>query len=196
MVNYATVNGTARAGSDFIATSGTLVFDPGTISQTITIPIIDDLSYETSEKFTVILTNPANATLGTRVIHTRTITSDDSKPKVEFQSAASSGSEATTPAVFIVSLSAASYQIVTVKYATANGTGASGATAGSDYTAVSGTLTFNPGVTTQTISVPITNDAAAESNEIFTVKLSGPRNATLGKVPTTTYTIMNNDTAP
>ncbi len=70
---------------------------------------------------------------------------------------------------FTVSLSQASSSAVTVNYATANGT----ATAGTDYTAESGTLTFAPGTTTQTIAVPITADTAAKPNLTFQVNLSG-----------------------
>ena len=59
---------------------------------------------------------------------------------------------------------------VTVGYTTANGT----ATAGTDYTASSGTLTFAPGVTTQTIAVKVTGDTAVEPDETFTVTLASP----------------------
>ena len=112
------------------------------------------------------------------------------KPVVEFSAASLNGSEATTPASITVTLSAASGQTVTVNYATGNGT----ATAGSDYTATSGTLTFSPGVTNQTISVPIINDTTVEGNQTFMVTLSGPVNATLGVTATHTYTIYDNDT--
>ncbi|MFZ6820684.1 Calx-beta domain-containing protein, partial [Undibacterium sp. Ji22W] len=71
--------------------------------------------------------------------------------------------EAAGTATFTVTLSAASGQTVSVGYNTSNGT----ATAGSDYTATSGTLTFNPGVTTQTITVNIANDSVFELSENF-----------------------------
>jgi hypothetical protein len=81
-------------------------------------------------------------------------------------------------ATFPVTLSAVSSQSVTVNFATANGT----ATAPGDYTPVSGTLTFPPGTTTQSIVVPIHSDttaptvvgaAAVEPPESFAVNLSG-----------------------
>ena len=75
---------------------------------------------------------------------------------------------AVTTAVFTVTLSQASSQPVTLQYATANGT----AMAGSDYTAVSGTLTFAPGETSRTINVPIIRDRVAEMTEAFTLQLS------------------------
>jgi hypothetical protein len=75
-----------------------------------------------------------------------------------------------------------------VAYATANGT----ATAGSDYTATSGTLNFSAGVDTLNIVVPILNDTAVESDETFTVSLSSPVNAVLGTPASATVTITNN----
>jgi hypothetical protein len=80
-----------------------------------------------------------------------------------------------TSAVFTVSLSGSSAQTVTVNFATANGM----ALAGSDYTAVSGTLTFAPGVTVQTVSVPVIGDLVDEDDETFLVNLSGAVNATI-----------------
>jgi uncharacterized repeat protein (TIGR01451 family) len=80
-----------------------------------------------------------------------------------------------TPAAFAVTLSHAFTHTVTVSFATANDTGgANPATAGSDYTSTSGTLTFNPGETVQTVSVPVLADAnAAETNETFLVNING-----------------------
>ena len=66
---------------------------------------------------------------------------------------------------FLVTLSAASTQSVSVQYATADGT----ATAGSDYTSASGTLTFAPGELTKTISVAVTGDTTLESDETLVV---------------------------
>jgi hypothetical protein len=64
---------------------------------------------------------------------------------------------------------------VTVKYATANGT----ALAGSDYTAASGTLTFAPGQTSQTVTVNVMGNTTVEPNETFAVNLSAASGATL-----------------
>jgi hypothetical protein len=78
-------------------------------------------------------------------------------------------------ATFSVTLSVASAQTVTVVYATADGT----ATTGSDYVAVSGTLTFPPGSTTQSIPVIVNGDTQVESNETFFVNLSAAANAAI-----------------
>jgi hypothetical protein len=104
---------------------------------------------------------------------------------------ANEGNSGLTPFVFTVTLSAASASTVTVAYATADGT----ANAGSDYNATSGTLTFNPGITTQTITVNVIGDTIVEPNETFFVNLSSPTNATLA-VAQGTGTIINDDSPP
>jgi hypothetical protein len=81
----------------------------------------------------------------------------------------------TTNAIFAVSLSAPSASLVSVSYATADGS----ATAGSDYGIVIGTLTFPPGTIAQPITVPVTGDRVFEGNETFVVNLGGPVNATI-----------------
>src|SRR5207253_549539 len=88
-------------------------------------------------------------------------------------------------------LSAASGQVVTVSCATARGA----ATAGSDYTATSGTLTFPPGNTAQSVSVPILGDTVFEPDETFSVNLSGAINATVAGGRGTGL-ILNDDPAP
>lgn len=85
------------------------------------------------------------------------------------------GNSGTSTATFNVLLSLASSQTVTVNYATANNT----ASAGTDYVATGGTLTFTPGQQSKTISVTINGDVTVETNETFFVNLSGPVNATI-----------------
>jgi hypothetical protein len=85
------------------------------------------------------------------------------------------GNTGTTNAVFTVTLSRASDQAVTVAYATGGG----GATAGSDYRAASGTVTFAPGETSKTITVLVIGDRLPEPTETFAVNLSNPTNATI-----------------
>jgi hypothetical protein len=85
------------------------------------------------------------------------------------------GHTGSASATFTVTLSAASRQQVTVNYATANGTAT---TAGGDYSAALGTLTFASGVLTQSITISVV-DTTVEPNETFFVNLSGPVNATI-----------------
>jgi len=99
------------------------------------------------------------------------------------------GNSGTTTLAFPVTLSAASAQPVSVTYATADGT----ATAPSDYAAATGTLTFNPGETSKTISVGVAADLAIEQDETLTVTLSGAVGATIA-TGTATGRITNDDT--
>ena len=97
--------------------------------------------------------------------------------------------EGSGSAVFRVGLNKQSGDVVTVVYATSDDT----ATAGLDYTATSGTLTFEPGETRQTIPVEVLDDDEVEGDEILTVKLSDARNATLGAAEATAI-ITDDDT--
>ena len=92
--------------------------------------------------------------------------------------------------VFTATLSHASSRTVTVDYATSDGS----AQAGSDYTAKTGTLTFNTGDTSQTVSVTVLTDSEDESQETLTLTLSNPSQATLGD-GTGTGTIENGESS-
>ncbi len=180
-VEYTTADGTATAGLDYQPTSGTLTFMPGSNTQTIEVIINDDNIDEPNEDFLLFLDNPFNAT-ASELPATGTIIDNDGEPTVSV--AGDSGSEGTN-LVFTVSLSAASGKQVTVAYNTANGVGSNAAVAGSDYQAVSGTLTFEPGVTQQTVTVAALTDVVIEPNETFRLILSNPQNAGLGTSPAT-----------
>jgi hypothetical protein len=292
-VNYATANGTATAGSDYVAASGTLTFAPGIATRPVTVLVNGDSTPEPIENFVVTLSGPTNAILGSPTAMA-TIFNDDGTPTptltvpssvapggvitvvvanatgsvsdwvglveasapdgsyISFQylngltsppatgvtnatlqfvapmtpgtynlrlfnfgwtklatsspvtvqtqtqssltinsASVTEGNSGTAPATFTVTLSPASSQSVTVNYATANTT----ATAGSDYVAASGTLTFAPGITTQTVSVLVNGDTAVEPDETFVVTLSSPTNAVLGGTTQGVGTILNNDAA-
>ena len=98
------------------------------------------------------------------------------------------GNSGTKVMTFTVTLSSANVQSVTVDYATQDNT----ATAGSDYAAASGTLTFAPGDLTKTVSITINGDTDLESNETFKLHLSNPTVATIGSADGT-GTITNDD---
>jgi len=190
-VNYATANGTAAAGSDYLATNGVVTFAPGTTSQTIAIAVLGDTVNEPNEGFFVNLSGAANATI-TRSQGVGTINNDDALPTLSISDrTVAEGNSGTTDALFTVTLSTASSQTVTVNFATANGT----AIAGTDYVATSGTLTFAPGTTTQTIAVSVMGDLVNEGNETFVVNLGNPANATLADSQGV-GTINNDDAAP
>jgi hypothetical protein len=101
------------------------------------------------------------------------------------------GNSGTTAAVFSVTLSAASAVPVTLQYATADGT----ATAGSDYQAAGGTLTFAPGETSKMVTVQVIGDTVPEPNETFFLNLSNPTGATLAQGQGT-GTILDDNTPP
>jgi hypothetical protein len=94
-------------------------------------------------------------------------------------------------ATFTVTLSTASGQTVTVVYNTSNGT----AVQPGDYTSTTNTITFLPGQTSQTITVPINNDTTDETSETFFVNLVTPTNATIAD-NLGVGTIIDNDNAP
>ena len=305
-VDYATSDGTADAGDDYTATSGTLTFAAGTTSGTVTVPIADDNVNESDETFTVTLSNASGATLGTAsatgtirntedavdlsadfpesAFASKRHTGPDDRPQVvvafseavaEFAantpSASVTGASglsvqphtedglenayiffmtpdgdgdvtfalttnaacaaggictaggtmlAQVPAAwtipgpgggpsslsvadaeateegdgtmaFVVTLDPAARDTVTVDYATSDGS----ATAGEDYTATSGTLSFAAGETGKTVSVPIGDDNENEGDETFTVTLSNASGAALGTA-SATGTIENRHVVP
>jgi hypothetical protein len=175
MVDYATADDTATAGVDYVATSGTLTFAPGVLTQTITVTANGDDLIELDETFFVNLSNPGSATI-TDAQGVGTILNDD-MPAVSIDdvSVTEGDSGTTVDAVFTVTLSEASVYTVTVDYATADGT----ATGGVDYVAAGGTLTFVPGVVTQPIAVTVNGDDIVEMDETFFVNLSNPVNASI-----------------
>ncbi|PPU76661.1 putative Ig domain-containing protein [Xanthomonas cucurbitae] len=187
--DIATANGTATAGVDYVASSATAQTIPnGSSSATFTVLVNGDTLNEPNETFLVNVSNVAGASV-TDAQGVGTIVNDDALPALSIDDVSvNEGNSGTVTATFTVSLSAASAQAVTVNYATANGS----ATAGSDYTAGSGTLNFAPGVTTQTVVITVNGDLTVESNETFSVNLSGATNAAVARA-TGTGTILNDD---
>jgi large repetitive protein len=193
-VNYATSPGTASAGSDYTTTSGTLTFEPGDTSKTITVPILHDTLDEPDETYTVTLSNPSNATVADPT-GAGTITDNDNPPTIDILDAAAvtEGNVAGGPtASFPVGLSAASGRTITVQYQTSDGS----ATAGSDYTAKTATLTFNPGETEKTATVAVIGDTVDEPNETFLVTLSSPTGEATLADDDATGTINDDDAGP
>ena len=187
-VRYETSNGSAIADSDYTAINGTLVFQPGEQAKTIAVEVRDDSDPEGVETFTVSLSDPPNATL-LKGVGTATIVDNDGTDLPTLSISGVTVTEGSGSAVFRVGLNKQSGDVVTVVYATSDDT----ATAGLDYTATSGTLTFEPGETRQTIPVEVLDDDEVEGDEILTVKLSDARNATLGAAEATAI-ITDDDT--
>ena len=160
-IDYATSDGTATAGDDYTAVS--LTFSPGDTSKNIPITVASDNIDEVDETVIVTLSNPSNVTVsdGSGEL---TITDDDNAPTISIADA-TIPNETAVPRSITLSLSSASTQTVEVDYATSDGT----ATAINDYVATSGTVTFNPGMTSQTIAVTMVQDNLAEIDETFNI---------------------------
>ena len=189
-VNYATSNGTAQAGSDYTAASGTLTFGPGELVKTFSIPITDDGSIETDETINVTLSSASGeSTLGTLSTGLVTIQDDDTPTPVMLSPATLAVNEAGTSLIFTVSR-ALTGTAGSVSYATTAGTAA----AGSDFTSASGSVTFAAADTSKTFTVALLNDADLESPESFTVSLSAPTGGlSLGSPVSSTVTITDGD---
>jgi hypothetical protein len=187
-VSYATANGTATAGSDYTATSGTASFAIGTTTQTVTVAVRGDLRDESDEFFYMNLSNPVNATIadGQGIA---LIVDNDPAPALSIADVTvTESNNGTKNATSTVTLSIASGKTVTVNWATADGT----ATSANDYTARTGTLTFDAGITSRTLTVPVRGDRVAEPTETFFVDLTGPDNASITRARGTA-TIVDND---
>src|SRR6266511_2183679 len=143
-VHVATANGTATAGTDYTGLSTTLTWNPGNpVTKTVTVAVTGDTRKETNETFMVNLSSPVNTVVADSSA-TGTILDDDGLFHVAVaDTAVVEGNSGTTPAKFAVTLSPGPVtgQSVSLHVATANGTAA----AGNDYTALSTTLTWNPG---------------------------------------------------
>ena len=195
-VDYETVNGTAAAPTDFTAiTATTLTFPasgPGSDSQTVTVSVNGDTTYETAEAFTVHLSNATNATISD-ADGTGTINNDDAAPTLTINNVTTT--EGSPPGIppgptknftFTVTRTGTTEVGSTVNFATANGAidPAVGGTcgAGVDYNSNSGVVTFpatGAGSTSQTITIQVCRDTVYELNETFFVNLSGAVDATI-----------------
>jgi Calx-beta domain len=143
-VNYSTADGTTTAGTDYTTTSGQLTFAPGQTTKTVRVPVRGDTPTEGRETFLVNLSGAQRAQIGDAQ---GTVTIVDDVLRIGINDV--SNYEGNSVFTFTVSLSSACDEVVTVNYATADGT----AVADADYLATSGTLTFMPGETTKSITV-------------------------------------------
>ncbi len=195
VVGWATTPGSALAGSDFQAVSGTVTFTPGQTTATITVQIVGDVVSEPTESFYVslnLVSGPAMIGDGLAVI---TITNDDAAaplPVVSIHDAsANEGNSGTTVVSVLLTLDSAPTSQVTVNW----GTLAGSAVAGVDFVAASGTATFSAGQTSTTIQVTVVGDTDIEPSETFQIMLSMPLGMTIGDGGAL-VTIVNDDSAP
>ncbi len=188
-VRYETQNVTATQLTDYAFTSGTLTISAGQTSGTITVAIHGDRLAEFTESFSVNLSAPTNAAIADGQAIGTII---DNEPRISISdvSKAEGKKGATTLFKFTITLSAAYDQPVTMSYRTVDGTAT---TAGSDYVAKSGTLTFAPGEITKTITIEVKGDSKRETNEYFYLDLYGNSSNSLFTKSRGIGTILNDD---
>jgi Calx-beta domain-containing protein len=174
-VNYNTANGSALAGSDYTAVSGTLTFAKNEMSKSIAVPIHGDRLIEADEYFSVRLSNSKGAKIADALGFV-TILNDE--PHISINDATLlEGDSDTASMTFNVSLGAVYNLPVTINYATSDGT----ATPGEDYVPASGTLTFQPGQKSQTIAIAVNGDRLTEQDETILVTLTTSSNVLIDK---------------
>ncbi len=194
-----TITGTATSGSDYTALAGTVTVSGSNTSVTIPITITDDALDESDETIVLTLTDGSGYSLtgvrAARKTHTVTITDDDgqssSLPTVSFSSATSSAAEDAGTHNVALTLSAAASSSIAVNY-TVSGT----ATAGTDYTTLSGSVVFVKGGTSVNIPVAISDDSTDETDETIVLTLSDGTTYDLGSTKKHTLTITDNDDPP
>ncbi len=190
-VGWSTADADAVQPVDYTAGSGTLTFVPGDTSATVGVSVNGDTLDEVNETFTVALSNPAGATIADGS-GAGTITDDDPAPSLSIGDASlAEGNAGTTTATFTVSLSGPSGKTITADWSTLDGSAVQPA----DYATGSGTVTFAPGDTGETLTVSVVGDVLDEAAETFTVTLSNPTNATIAD-GSATGTITDDDGGP
>ena len=195
-VDFALVDGTARAGEDYEAQSGTVTFAPGETSAAIHANALGDLHVEGDERFRVLLSAPVNAVIADGEA-TVTLTGDDETspvlPEISIADAqVTEGDDGTRTVTAQVTLSAPATQPVSVQWASADGS----ARAGADYSAASGRIDFAPGETEGSVSIQVRGDAAVEGDEAFALRLSDAVGATLGRAEASILILDDDEAAP
>ncbi len=183
-VAYSTSDGTAAAGSDYTAASGTLAWQDGDASsKTFSVPVSTAAAFSGTKTFSIALSNASSgAALGVPSSAVATIVGSASAAVGSLQLSASSYAVSQSGGQVSVSVvrSGGSAGEVSVSYATTNGT----AVAGADYTAASGTLTWQDGdSSTKSFSVSVSDAVAFAGNRAFTVALSAPGGGTSVSYP-------------
>jgi hypothetical protein len=191
-VDYTTNDGTATvANGDYDANSGTLTFTAGQTTRTVDVTVHGDTTYEADEHLTLDLSNASGATIADDS-GAGTITNDDAAPTFAIGDVSTAeGNAGITAFTFTVTKSGTTQLGSSVHFATGGGT----ATAGVDYAANSGTLSFGPSATTKAVTVLVNGDTGFEANETFHVVLSSPTGGTISDA-TGIGMITNDDKQP
>lgn len=205
-VEYATIAGTATAGTDFTSTSGMLTLASGETSKTFTVEIKDDTTAESSETVTVTLSNPTG---GAQLTNPSSLTLTINDNETSNASSTAAGAVSSIPAAGALTFTANTYAVaenggtititvnrvggsagaVSVNYATSNGTAGS-----SDYNAANGKLDFAAGETSKTFTVSVIDDSTIDGNKGINLALSSPTGGSvLGTDKSASITIIDNE---
>lgn len=171
-VQFATSNGSAQSGSDYTAASGTLTFNSGVATQTVTVTVSGDAIVEGDETVNVTLSNPNNGATISDALGIGTITNDDTTTVSLPASEADEGDAGSVPVLFSVGLSNPVQGAVNLSFQTAdgnNGNATLNATvADNDYVAASGTVGFpSLSIGPQSIQVTVNGDTKVEPDQAF-----------------------------
>jgi Calx-beta domain-containing protein len=191
-VNWTTKDGTAKAPADYVAASGTLTWAAGAIGpKTFAVKVnpAGATPDTTAEVFSVTITATNATVAGTGSAGATILPRNTTTSTLSVADASDVEGAGTIPVK--VTLSPAATAPVTVHYATEDGT----ATAGRDYTATSGDLTFAPGELSKSVPIPIINNSTPERDKTLTLRLSGATGAAIGRAAAT-VTIVNDDALP
>jgi serralysin len=165
--SFATSNGTATAGSDYVANSGALSFAVGEVEKSVVVLVNGDTVDEQQETFFLDISNVQNATVQTSRGNGFIV--DDDGPTVSINDVSlTEGNSGTKAATFTLTLSGPSVEAIAVRAVTAAGT----ATASTDYNSINLVIIFQPGEVTRTVDVAVIGDTNLESNETFLVNLT------------------------
>ena len=186
VVDHPGGSGSASSG-DYTPVSGTLTIPQGATQASVSVATTQDALFEGSESIRMTLSSPVRATIG-ESSELADIIDDDAPPSFSVNDV--SVTEGGTLS-FTVSKIGSTTSSFSVNYATANGT----ASAGSDYTAKSGSLTFTSSETTKNVSVQTIQDSNVEPNEIAYLNLSNPSGGSTISDGQGAGTILNDDVA-
>jgi hypothetical protein len=190
-LDWTTSDDSAVQPSDFTAASGTLTFAAGDTSETIPVAVNGDVTAELDETFRVILSAPSNADLGDDEGF-GTIVDDEDLPVIDIdEPTVAEGQSGTAPVSFSVTLSNPAAWPVTVDWSTVAGTAAGG----TDYLDASGTVTFAPMDTSETVEITVNGDGTYEGAETLALDLSDATGAPIGDAQGIA-TITNDDSPP
>jgi hypothetical protein len=188
-VRYQVTGESALAGFDFSTMLGAIRFEPGESRKVLPLEILTDTEPEETEYLEVLLFEPSEGTAVTVPFRIR-VGILDAQTGLQIDPEQHVVAEANTELEITVRLPKIYENLVTVDYATGEGT----ATANLDFTAISGTLSFAPGEQSKIVNVPLLNDALSEGSEWFQLILNNPTGgAHLGSPRTSTIRIVDND---